>query len=300
MKKVLLLLTFFSMHAIAFAQFNDFEQEANLPVEIGTATGDSLWQIGTPQKDYFDAAFNAPNAILTDTTNTYTINDSAVFIVKIAPDYLNVFPFAQLSWRQKIDTEAGVDGGIVEASYDNGDTWQNVLDSPEFRPVIAAQNLEFDTLSNGQAGFSGTRDWQYIGLCWGTYFGELPLDIDSLFVRFTFVSDSVDTQQDGWMMDDFIFEQGLIGTADDEEQRDELNISPNPAADFIYINIEGLNMINATAKVYDLMGRLILTNKISLSDEVGASLNVTQLKGGTYIVKVENEFFSRSDVFIKK
>ncbi|MDA3953800.1 MAG: transposase [Bacteroidales bacterium] len=34
-----------------------------------------IWQIGTPNKTFFDSAYSSPNAIITDTVNYYPINN---------------------------------------------------------------------------------------------------------------------------------------------------------------------------------------------------------------------------------
>ena len=47
--------------------------------------------------------------------------------------------------------EDGVDGGIIEASYDHGKIWLNVLGDTIFRPLVVGQ-LDWDTLFNHQVG----------------------------------------------------------------------------------------------------------------------------------------------------
>ena len=163
MKKTILLLAFIISQFFCNGQwlFNNFENSFGMEVIIGDSSMDSIWQIGVPQKTIFNSANSAPNAILTDTLNSYPPNTSSTFILEIDEDVLFGFPFIQVEWQQKFDVEIGVDGGIVEASYDGGVTWQNVLSDTVYRPFVVG-SYQIDPLFNGEIGFTGMLDLSLI------------------------------------------------------------------------------------------------------------------------------------------
>ncbi len=62
-----------------------------LKIQIDTSQQGNIWQIGRPQKILFNLAFSIPNAIVTDTLNTYPINDTSSF--QYAADSPQVWPY---------------------------------------------------------------------------------------------------------------------------------------------------------------------------------------------------------------
>ena len=50
---------------------------------IDTTIDNNIWQIGKPSKSLFSSALSSPNAIITDTSNTYPINNESYFYLKI-------------------------------------------------------------------------------------------------------------------------------------------------------------------------------------------------------------------------
>src|ERR1043165_9963954 len=128
MKKVFLFILIFVSTTKLFAQlysgFTDFDQSNELYITIDTASG-NLWQIGNPGKSYFNDAWSAPNAIVTDTLQTYPANNTSVFQI--------LLPFSFVGWASEIQfkhryqTTSNHDGGYIEFSHDNGQTWYNVI-----------------------------------------------------------------------------------------------------------------------------------------------------------------------------
>ncbi|WP_379965102.1 PQQ-dependent sugar dehydrogenase [Epilithonimonas sp. UC225_85] len=65
---------------------------------------------------------------------------------------------------------------------------------------------------------------------------------------------------------------------------DQIQITPNPAKDIIYI--KNINDKNLTAEIVDLTGRLILTTSVAESDK---SIDVSGLKSGNYIMVIKKD-----------
>lgn len=298
MKTLFTTLLFFGFF-LAQSQSNNFESNFGIDIEFDTLASDTLWQIGPPQKTIFNAAFSVPNVLVTDTLNTYPSNYSSSFEVDIS-DYSSVFPYVQLAWMQKTDMEEGVDGGIIEASYDDGTTWLNVLDDTIFRPLVVGQ-FDWDTLYNNQAGVTGTKDWSWMALCWGTYFGNIPTNYSSLKIRFTFVSDSVDTNQDGWMIDNFQFEGNIIGSTNQPNSSRDILVFPNPTSQDIYLDLSEVKFGEALLEIFNLSGQKVFEEKIEVMRSQKRKVTVDQLPKGLYhlILTNENEIFRQEFIKIR-
>jgi len=141
-----------------------------------------------------------------------------------------------VDWQQKLDAEANVDGGIIEHSYDRGQSWSNVLDDPIYRPAVVG-NYTIGLLSNNQMGFTGQLDWSYVAFCWGTFYGVQPMKISDIWIKYTFFSESNDTQQDCWVLGNFYFVPSILGsTMDQELDSENLLIFPKPTKNELSIS----------------------------------------------------------------
>ncbi len=270
-------------------QFNDFEQEANLDIHLGPDSQDSIWQIGSPQKTFFNSAFSEPNALVTDVFNTYPPYHSSSFHVDFSEISLQTFPFIQISWQQKLDFESGADGAMIELSYDGGETWSNVFTDPVYRPfVVGLYDIEVDTLSNGEVGMTGTSDWEFIAVCWGQFEGTQPDFVDQLRVRFTMISDENDTQQDGWMIDNINMQIDILGVVTDDLVRKEIKVYPNPVEDNLMLEFEEMISPDSKIEIYDLSGKKHQSETPYLVNGTHTTY-VGNLIPGIYQVMVKNE-----------
>ncbi len=148
----------------------------------------SIWEVGQPDKDYFDQPLSGSRAILTDSSAYYgtSLNDGFTIAITWGEHY---FAEGILSFYHKYDTDYKIDGGIIEISYDEGGSWINMHDEGESydRNFIG---LSEDTIQGSEYAFSGLSDgWQYVELqwVWMVLTKKDLLDIgDEVFVKFRF------------------------------------------------------------------------------------------------------------------
>jgi len=83
-----------------------------------------------------------------------------------------------------------------------------------------------------------------------------------------------------------------------------LDVYPNPAGDVVYLQITGLAERSSgrfEVSLYDLIGRIILTNEIWISGtEYSGSINLSKVPQGFYILKVGNDVEQISTRLIRK
>lgn len=223
----------------------------------------NIWQIGPPQKTLFDAASTQPNGIVTDTLEFYPVNDTSSFSFEI-PNEITWSIFA-VQWMQKLDYDEG-DGGVVYFSTDSGGTWHNALTDPTIYNYFGFDEVNVDTLFNGEIGFTGQdNEWKNIWLCFDeswVYYAQAALQI-----KFTSYSDSTTAgvigQHEGWLVDNIINNSTLIHTVQETEMPEYISLSPNPTDGIVQIEtrkeqeyhiIESMELINASGLVVQRFG----------------------------------------------
>lgn len=212
MKQILVFLSVCLISVSTFAQTHysasiDFENNSQL-IEIDTTQPNNLWQIGIPMKSFLDSAYSPPFAIISDTLENYQTNNFSSFQVKIIPPSGSCWGTGYMFFIHKYDFELNKDGGFIEVRYDNDTNWTNIiLDSD---PIYAYGNNFYtltDTIIGNIPAFTGTsNDWIYSQFEWAWQIGIKSEFHDSLTIRFSIKTDSVETNQEGWLIDNIYFE----------------------------------------------------------------------------------------------
>lgn len=217
---------------------------------------DNIWQIGKPQKEIFNKAATSPNVLITDTINPYPPKNISSFQFKIQPYWSGILA---VQWLQKLDMESGEDAGIIEFSFDKGDTWYNAFNNPYVYNFFGFDSANQVVMDNNEQAFSGTDTiWRNVWLCfeysWLNYINE------DLYFRFTFQSGVSDSKKDGWMIDNLTAHVSVIHTISNKKSEQYLTVYPNPVKDILYIEtekiqafhiIERMELINAQGQLVD-------------------------------------------------
>lgn len=276
----------------SFAQWTQFVwdtitfEETYEYLEIDTSN-QNIWQIGNPDKIFFDSAFSVPNAIVTDTLTFYPINNSSQFYIKIGEfNYEGFYPYdIFIEIKHKYDTDTLKDGGYISVSYDYGLTWMNIIRDTvyeEVTPPGASENLytESDTLFNGDFGFSGNSGgwvstifaWHYIPVKHPDVIG------DTMFIGFNFISDSIQTAKEGWMIDNIKLFSVDLGGGVKERINLNFNLYPNPASNILYVSSDQ-ELSGTEVKIYNQVGQVVINATLA-----GNSVSVSNLPNGIYFL----------------
>ncbi len=231
----LFILQHFAQAQILYQYFDGADTLANSSIFINIDTGVSnIWQIGAPQKAKFSSAATVPNAIVTDTVNTYPKNNISQFSFHYVPWV--TWGVLALQWKQKLNMDLHKDGGIIEYSVDTGTTWHNVFNDPHVYSFYGFKPGNADTLVTGEFALSGTDTlWKDIWLCFDMSWLSFN---DSIYFRYTFKSDSINTGKAGWMIDNLMAHQSMMHPVQEENKKDYLNVYPNPTKDIVNIEIQ--------------------------------------------------------------
>ncbi|MFT6176081.1 MAG: hypothetical protein ACJAZC_002667 [Cryomorphaceae bacterium] len=227
-----------------------FFSHSSEQIHIGE-TEENLWEIATPSKDYLDSAFSAPFAIITDSINDYPISNNSFFdFIPLQDEEFEFELQLFIGFSHKFDTDTLKDGGFLTISFDNGETFQNVIDFPEGQfydgyPGDGTDELniytETDTLFNGERGFSGRSDgWVSTMLGWTVW----PIQpnrggsTDTIRLRFNFISDTLENNREGWMIDDIYLFNIDVGSSTTNQNQIQFKLFPNPASKRIMVETE--------------------------------------------------------------
>ena len=293
MKKLLLstfVLLLISVFANAqFGTFINFESVTDTLIKIDTSQHPNIWQIGKPHKTIFDTAYSAPNALVTDTVNPYPVNNVSSFQFTVYDSAYILGHYdswawsaTQMSFWQKMDTDTLLDGGYIEFSVDSGTTWKNIN---IIQPWIYNNNTLFD----GTPGFTGkTNGWlnRNIAFWWCTGIGGYPAP-HSAIIRFTFKSDNINTNKEGWMIDDLRYETYVCEGVPQLSQEDNITIAPNPFATQTTINFSATD--NHQAKyisIIDVLGNEIV-NAILTAATTSYTIDKGTMQAGIYFVRIQ-------------
>ena len=242
----------------------------------------NTWQIGKPQKTLFNSARSVPRVIVTDTLNPYPVNNvsSFTFGVPLQNNFGN--PIYALRWTQKLDLDAGLDGGIVEFSNDKVN-WQNAHNNPNSYQFYGFTPATKVTLPSGEQAFSGhDNTWRDLWLCVKSSFADQN---DTLYFRFTLKSDGIQTNKEGWMIDNFIFSNTIIHPVKEISQLDPVVVYPNITTGIVNIEmkkIQDTDMIDAI-ELIDEGGRVVERFGKNYTKVI---LDISNHKPGLYYLRV--------------
>jgi len=179
-------------------------------LEIDTVSNpNNCWQIGVPQKTEFDSAYSPVRAILTDTINPYPTANTSSFDIVLEP---TLYPSNTVFWTNfrlefnyRVDCDSLLDYGTIELSTDSGATWMDLINDPTYAPYIEWQtdftgDLPVLTGNNGA--------WKHSQADMNALAQFLNIPVGSTLIwRFSFTSDSIQTNRDGLMYDNITIEK---------------------------------------------------------------------------------------------
>ncbi len=230
-----------SSHGQGYSQYFDGPDNSGfgqIPYTIDSGAN-NIWQVGYPFKAAFEySPISGRNAIVTDTVKPYPPNNKSSFILKVP--VFKPYGIYALQWVQRFDFDSTGDGGLVEYSIDTAKTWQSVFDNPYVYNFYGFNTNNVGTLLSGQTGFAGKdTSVQDVWLCFG-YSWLYNSKLDTLLIRFTFMSDSINNPRAGWMIDNIMSRITMIHTIKNVVMKDYLKLYPNPSNGRVYIEAENL------------------------------------------------------------
>lgn len=207
----------------------------------------------------------------------------------------------EMAFNHYVATESTWDGGNIKYSV-NGGAW---ILLPITAFTYNGYNSTLDGTSQsdnplkGQRAFTGT-DGGSLGGSWGQSVVDLSkIGITSganIKFRFELGTDGCNGIE-GWYLDEIYVYNCSTLAVEDAQKQNGITVFPNPTSGFVTIqNSKNSNLKNV--EIYNVAGQMI--QKFNINNAKNASLDMSQLLNGTYILKVNSETESNSVKVIKK
>ncbi len=237
----------------------------------------------------FKGTFDANPGIGSNTLTSFSSSPSDGFLVKINENGIYQWGFSLNNTTSSPYYFKSI-ATFGNAVYVTG-IFSNVLD---LDPGIGANSVNTNGLSDifiSKFDSSGSLNWAFaFGGSQKEYPCNLGLDPDGNLFLSGYFDNTVDfdpktpvfslnaTSNSG-----FIAKYHTSVVSLDKIKNTNLVVYPNPANDFVYL--ENDNFIDKTVFIYDLLGKLILSQEIS-NDGI---INVNDLKSGVYVLQITSQ-----------
>jgi len=287
-RRVLFLFTFSMIVQIGLGQtwyclisFEDWSMCYGDTLVIDTVNyPNNNWEIGQPNKTVFQNAHSVPNAIVTKLNTYYSSNDTSVFtIFHRAAESMDFLGKLTIHADYRIDSDTLTDYGTIEFSPDNGLNWIDLLTDTFYFQLGVYQWI------GSKPVFSGSSTgWQQFFLMITDNSHLLNvLYGDTVLFRFTFISDSIQTFRDGWMIDNVNITDWFEGIEEFHSKQISMTIYPNPVSSVAVIESD-TPLQYTTLVVYNSLGKKVK----QLNDINGQwiTLDCGHLPNGLYFVQL--------------
>lgn len=285
-----------------------FENDFPTYIYLDT-TATNIWQVGNPNKAVFTSALSGSYCLVTDTLNTYPQGNTSSFTIDWLHSLDNSCSFEgglSLIFVHSVNTDS-LSGCKIEASSDSVN-WYNIFDAQNGQGGFSAgiykvdnfntppiQTFLFtpDTLFNGELGFKGSyaADTFYLYFNW-----NIVREVFGSFLRFSFVSDSLSTPADGWMIDDVVLGTYMTFGAVNESLSRSIKTYPNPTSDKLAFDIDEKQFKPTTYSITNIVGQ-----QLSQGTFTAKPLDVSALTPGAYIITLTDaKGNSAAKVFYKQ
>lgn len=285
MKSIIVItcLLLISLHSYSQEKKIDFET-TNERISIDTINSNNEWVIDSPSKTLFNSAYSGTSAIITNNSGFYKSNNVSSFTVGF--ELYGSGP--SISFKHKFDTDKNRDGGYVEFYNSADSTWTHLSDSTAYLESLLP--FEFgtmylynseDTLYNGRSGFSGDqKTWKTSIINFRCMAVKKSFDF---YLRFTFISDSIQSNKEGWVIDDIIINND--GECSGIESKNSINlvkIYPNPVSSTSTIKLEPMS--GAQIVLYNSIGNRVYEKNIKKLNSI--EINAEDFNHGIYFYKL--------------
>ena len=256
----------------------------------------NVWEVGIPSKSVFDTAFSPINVIVTDKTNTYKANDTSWFMFAKRPGTASIdWGWHLFEGMYYVNSDTITDYGKIEYSPNNGDTWIDLLNdtsgvvSWNDYPGSAYKKPVLSGNSNGWKFFTcriHIPDSIHV-------FNYQNIDTGITLYRFTFITDSNETNKDGLMFDDFKFYDAAESVSDPYASNNIITVYPTPAQSTLRVSY-AQPMHQPQIRITNSLGQTMrIMNNYTATD-----IDISDLPNGVYMLQCADDKVCASKRFV--
>jgi hypothetical protein len=271
-----------------------FFERNTIPFNLDPPLSGNCWQVGHPSKSFFNQSYSLPLAIVTDSLLPYPPNSNSSFS-------FSFFYYAHavyMEFLHKVDSDTITDFGTVEVSYDQGATWEVLKDSTcqNFGCVQLFWSDDSVLLTGIKIPHSPEMSGHSNGWVRSrfTWWWDFPVNKDSnltssdtITIRFSFHSDGIQTNKEGWMIDNIITGYYDVGTGISTfSSPGQVQVLPNPLTHVSEV-VFAKDLSNFDFEIYDLQGRIVFRRQVDQNRSL--LLNRTLFAKGIYLWSAKSD-----------
>ena len=265
-----------------------------------------IWQIGVPNKPFFDSAYSPLNAIMTGLDSALQPGSKASFIISLIDSLYPTGGF--LTFVHKFQFDSALSGGYVQYSLDTGKTWFNVsteryryspctsllqslyVDGTYIFPPSWAGTVPSFLTHDSIPYFSGTDSvWIQDTIAFPQQFTTAKTSsLNILLFRFTAFADSLSEPLSGWIIDNikFDFSNYHCGSGINEINSAHLHVYPDPATDEFFVSLLNEPTSDYEVTLYDLSGKVVMRSSFT-GQEI--TMRRSGLDPGSYFIQLMDQ-----------
>lgn len=275
-------------------------------------TTDNSWEIYKDSTvSTYDGNVDYYYSMTTKKNGNYPADNSSSFTLKLSCGYIEEFT---LLFNHRYETTKNKDGGFIEISYDLGESWINIVSDTtnigkpdplcEIEPDIPCHSGLYvdsllysisDTIRGGIPSVNGLND-TLTQVSFTRGYGEFFAP-DSIYIRFTFLSDNESDTLSGWTISNIETFQTVLLNAEKIQVHKEPRIYPNPITINSVINIKNCIDEEFEMMLYNSNGSLLYKQHY-WGDSNIIHLPFKDLVSGIYVCKLTSSVNSYSLKFI--
>lgn len=297
----------------SYSQWNEYRQnfeqqptDTNLIDVTIDSLSSKIWHIGKPQKTKFNKANTIPFALVTDTINPYDTSIVSSVILSLAVSKNFWGNFVAIRWAQKLDLQPSYDYVEVGVSIDSGKTWYDAFNQGSNSLIYNFYGFDQSNAwlnpATNRGGFTGTdTTWSDMWLClWLSHSGSW-INVDSLMIKFTLYSDSVQTNHEGILLDNFVVNETFVHTVESElKQENSIVVFPTETSGMLNIEstYKGQNNSINEVMIFNANSELLASYK---PFRKRVSVDLSTYPDGMYIIRSRTaNKISSQKVFLKR
>ena len=189
-------------------------------------------------------------------------------------DSINDYAYVDFSYNGGVDWFQGTDWDLNFDDFLFSRYFEGLNKGGDFDPIITGN-------SYGWVQDQYVMQWHY-AVKKGTTEAIYP---DSIMIRFNFVSDSIQGNRDGWMIDDIRLEKlGCNGIPNSENEH--IGLYPNPTGSSLHIRASLCPIVSL--QILNTVGQCIINIPYVNSTEI--QLDLGDIESGIYIVVTKDDY----------
>ena len=276
--------------------FTDTLKFSPLDSRIKISESNKTWEIGIPSKAGMNDSYDGFPVIATKLTENYPLGSNDYFDVEL-PYYDQMWGEGILSFWHKYDTDSLKDGGIIEGSFDGGETWKNLtIANVTISNFYSGLYTTNDTIVGNIPAFTGrSMDWKRVELYWfWLALTKRSNAVHGMILRFKFHSRETSTPKGGWEISNMMLKAYHITGSVADNSSNEITLFPNPTKGNMNLSMIGTPN-NHIFSLYSQTGTKLFDLTLTSQTQ---NINLCQCSIGTYtyIIRQNNKIIKAGQI----